>query len=75
MQPQKITKVSPEVYLTSERISDEKHEYVNGYFYVNAMVGASKNHERISINLLSVNKNLLKNKLSIGYIFSSDIKV
>lgn len=43
------TYISVEDYLTGEKDSPVKHEYVDGYIY--AMAGASKRHNRIAINL------------------------
>ena len=63
--------ISTEEYLQSEHLSDTKHELINGEIY--AMAGASKSHERISINLLTEFTNHLKN--SSCEPFGSDIKV
>ncbi len=46
---QKITTLSVPDYLEGERISEVKHELMEGYVY--AMTGASKNHERLSGNV------------------------
>lgn len=43
--------MSPEEYLTYERTSDVRHEYVDGEVY--AMVGASRRHASIVLNLAS----------------------
>ncbi len=45
----KRIRLSPEEYLESERSSDVKHEYNNGY--VVAMVGASRAHNLIALTL------------------------
>ena len=63
--------ISTEEYLQSEHLSDTKHELINGEIY--AMAGASKSHERISVNLLTEFTNHLKN--SSCEPFGSDIKV
>ena len=63
--------ISTEEYLQSEQLSDAKHEMINGEIY--AMAGASKSHERISVNLLTEFTNHLKN--SSCEPFGSDIKV
>lgn len=42
---------SVEEYLESERSSPTKHEYVGGHVY--AMVGVSRRHSRISLNIAS----------------------
>ena len=41
--------MSPEEYLTYERTSDVRHEYVDGEVY--AMVGASRRHASVVLNL------------------------
>ena len=41
--------ISEAEYLAGEKISDVKHEYIDGYVY--AMSGAHANHNRISMNL------------------------
>jgi len=66
-----ITPLSEEEYLRSELTNETKHELIDGYAY--AMAGASRNHERISINLLSEFRSHLKN--SPCEPFGSDIKV
>lgn len=43
--------MSPEEYLEGEKYSDVKHEYVGGQVY--AMVGASRPHNAITVNLSS----------------------
>ena len=43
--------ISPEDYLTSERTADVRHEYVNGEVY--AMVGGTRRHNAIALNLVS----------------------
>jgi len=58
-------------FLRSELVSHEKHEYVDGRAY--AMAGASKNHERISANIIRKIGNHLEN--SPCEPFGSDIKV
>ncbi|WGS83955.1 Uma2 family endonuclease [Methylomonas sp. UP202] len=45
-------------YLASERLSDSKHEYLDGQ--VVAMAGANHNHSRISANVLGEFRNHLK---------------
>ncbi|MBZ4202839.1 MAG: Uma2 family endonuclease [Methylovulum sp.] len=63
--------ISVEDYLKGELISDIKHELINGCVYV--MAGASANHERISVNVLSEFSNHLKN--SPCEPFGSDMKL
>ena len=43
--------ISVEGYLEGERLSEIRHEYVAGKVY--AMAGASDDHNRISINIVS----------------------
>lgn len=63
--------ISVEDYLKGEPISEVKHELVDGYVYV--MAGASENHDRISVNVLSEFRNHLKN--SPCEPFTSDMKL
>lgn len=67
----KQDRITAEEYLEGELANDVKHELIDGYVY--AMAGASKNHERISINVLSEFRNHLKN--SPCEPFGSDTKV
>lgn len=63
--------MSIEDYLAAELLSDIKHEYDDGE--VVAMSGASKNHERIKMNLARLLGNHLQGKPCEP--FSSDVKV
>jgi|WetSurSiteA1Bulk_404760.scaffolds.fasta_scaffold00099_10 Uma2 family endonuclease len=58
-------------YLKNELDSDSKHEYLNGQVY--AMAGASKNHQRIIMNIGSLFRSHLRG--TPCDTFSSDIKV
>jgi Uma2 family endonuclease len=58
-------------YLKNELDSDCKHEYLKGQVY--AMAGASKNHQRISMNIGSLFREHLRN--TPCDTFASDIKV
>jgi len=58
-------------YLQNELDSDSKHEYIEGQVY--AMAGASKNHQRISMNIGSLFREHLRN--TPCDTFASDIKV
>jgi len=71
MIPQEKKKISPEEYLEFEKNSELKHEYFDGEIF--AMVGARKNHNRISSNTSSI----LWNKLQSTQceVFSSDMRV
>lgn len=70
-QPQKKTRITPEEYLEFERTSEIKHEYFEGEIF--AMVGASLNHNKISINLVRELGNRLKD--SSCDLFSNDLRV
>ncbi|MFK5984333.1 MAG: Uma2 family endonuclease [Pseudomonadota bacterium] len=67
------SKISEDEYLQGELISEVKHEYINGYVY--AMAGASRNHNRISNNLIRELGNDLKQKKISCEVFSTDMKV
>jgi Uma2 family endonuclease len=69
--PKFKTKISVEDYLESERYSPVRREYYHGEVY--AMAGASDNHGRIAINLITVLATHLRN--SPCEPFSNDIKV
>lgn len=58
-------------YLESELNRDIKHEYLDGQIY--AMAGASKNHQRIIINMVSAFSGHLRN--TPCDTFASNIKV
>lgn len=66
-----LEKMSVADYLHSELTRDSKHEYLDGDIY--AMAGASKNHQRIIINLTGAFSQHLKN--TPCDTFASDIKV
>jgi len=51
----KYAYISPEVYVEGEKISPIKHEYIRGEVY--AMTGASKAHDVIALNLLTLLRN------------------
>jgi len=63
--------ISPEEYIEGERLSEVRHEYVEGYVY--AMAGASDDHNRIAGNIF----NELSNRLRGGKCeaFINDMKV
>ncbi len=68
---QKIDRLTPEAYLQIELASETKHELVDSYAYT--MAGASRNHERISINISREFSSYLKN--SPCEPFGSDMKI
>lgn len=63
--------MSEQDYLEAEKISEIKHEYIDGEVY--AMAGASKNHQRLIAVLTSKLYQHLEN--TPCEVFSSDIKV
>lgn len=67
----KINYISEKDYLEGEKISQIKHEYVDGEVY--AMSGASKNHQRLIARLVQKIGNHLED--TPCDVFSSDIKV
>ena len=67
----KIAYLSEQDYLEGEKVSEIKHEYVDGEVY--AMAGASKNHQRLTGNVFSALHRHLNNTPCEP--FSSDIKV
>ncbi len=71
MLPQEKKRITPEEYLEFERSSEFKHEYFNGEIF--AMVGARKNHNRISTNVSRVLGNQSLNRPC--EVFSSDMRV
>jgi len=64
-------KISLDEYLQGERISEIRHEYVNGIVY--AMTGASVNHNRLVGNIFGEFRNHLKGKPCDT--FSNDMKL
>lgn len=63
--------ISEEDYLESEKLSEIKHEYFDGEIF--AMAGASRSHQRLTINTVSAFHNHLKGTSCEA--FSSDMKV
>lgn len=63
--------ISEENYLEGEKISNIKHEYIDGYVY--AMSGASNNHNLITMNVSVAFANHLKKSPCRPY--ASDMKV
>jgi Uma2 family endonuclease len=66
-----VTFISEEDYLEGEKITELKHEYVDGHIY--AMAGAHSNHNSLALNISSEFKNHLKGKPCRAYM--SDMKV
>lgn len=68
---QQIAFISENEYLEGEKLSDIKHEYIDGQVY--AMSGAHSNHNRISATLVRKIGNHLEGKPCQPY--ASDMKV
>lgn len=62
---------TPEEYLTFERSSETRHEYLDGQIY--AMAGASPKHNQICFNLAGELHPLIKATTCVGY--TSDQKI
>ncbi|NWF62279.1 MAG: Uma2 family endonuclease [Fischerella sp.] len=62
--------ISPEEYLEGEKVSQIKHEYINGQVY--AMAGASDAHVTISMNLSMLLRNHLRG--SSCRVYMADMK-
>ena len=69
--PKLKTKISVEDYLEGEKVSQIRHEYIDGEVY--AMAGTSDNHNRVAGNLYSAFLNHLRT--SDCEPFVGDIKV
>ncbi len=63
--------LTPAEYLAFERQSDVKHEYFTGELF--AMSGASRQHVRISVNVMTLLDNQLKGKRC--ELFNGDMRV
>ena len=63
--------ISPEEYLAMERASETRSQYIDGEIF--DMAGASRNHNRISSNLVRAIGNRLLD--SHCHVYSSDMKV
>jgi len=63
--------ISIEDYLAGEMVSEIKHEYVDGQVF--AMSGASRNHDRIALNIGAELRTYLRGKPCEP--FTSDVKV
>lgn len=63
--------ISEQEYLDGEKLSDVRHEYVDGHVY--AMAGSSKRHAEIALNIASLLKQAARGTPCKTYV--SDIKV
>lgn len=68
---QSIGTITEKEYLEGEKLSEIKHEYVDGYVY--AMAGASRRHSSITINIVATLRNAARKTSCMAY--SSDVKV
>jgi len=66
-------KITESDYLEGERVSDIKHEYINGEVY--AMAGASTKHNLITKNISFLLERSLRDKKLPCDVFLSDMKV
>ncbi len=71
MSTQPLNNLTPKQYVALERRSDEKHEYFAGEVF--AMGGASRNHNRITVNLSSLLHRALASRPC--EVFASDMRV
>ena len=68
-----VTYVTPEEYLRRERLAEYKSEYLNGEIF--AMTGASRQHNRITINISSSLNLQLKGRPCETYAVDMRVKV
>ena len=68
-----VTYVTPEEYLRRERLAESKSEYLNGEIF--AMTGASRQHNRITINISSSLNLQLKGRPCETYALDMRVKV
>ena len=65
--------ISVEEYLEGEKLSDIRHEYVDGYVY--AMAGASEDHNRIAGNIFAELRERLRGKPCEPFIVDMKLRV
>lgn len=63
--------ISEQDYLAGERLSPERHEYVDGQVYL--MAGASKQHSEIAVNLMTALR--LGARKTSCKVYAADMKV
>jgi len=68
---QSIGAISEQEYLEGEKLSEIKHEYIDGFVY--AMAGASRRHSAIAVNIAASLRSAAR-KTSCT-VYSSDVKV
>lgn len=71
--PHETTRMTEAEYLAFDRASEIKHEFLDGYVYVNAMTGTSEKHNRICFNVGGILYEQLRQKPCVGY--SSDMRL
>ncbi|MFN8483201.1 MAG: Uma2 family endonuclease [Anaerolineae bacterium] len=67
------TTISSEEYLAGERLAETKSEYVDGEVY--AMTGASRQHNRVSINIGAQVWNQLQNRACEPFVNDMRVRV
>lgn len=70
--PKLKTKIGVEDYLEGEKISRERHEYIDGEVY--EMAGASDKHHRISLNLVKILDDHLEDKECEAFMVDMKVK-
>jgi Uma2 family endonuclease len=65
--------VSEDDYLKNEKVSEIRHEYIDGCLY--AMAGASDNHNKVSGNIFLELKSALKKKGSACVVYTGDMRL
>jgi Uma2 family endonuclease len=65
--------ISPEEYLESEKISEIKHEYIDGQVY--AMAGASDAHVTVSMNVSMLLRNHLRDSACRVYMLDMKAQI
>lgn len=73
MSTQPTPRLTPEQYLAIERDTDRKHEYYRGEMF--AMSGASRHHNRITVNLAAALHSQLKDRECEFYVSDMRVKV
>ena len=65
--------ISPEEYVEGERLSEIRHEYIDGYVY--AMAGASDDHNRIAGNIFGELRERLRGSKCEAFINDMKAKI
>jgi Uma2 family endonuclease len=73
MSAQPQLKITPQDYLKFERQATEKHEFVDGIIY--AMSGASRQHNRITVNFATYLSNQFKERDCEAFVSDMRVKV